>query len=146
MTGRRRKIIISIALAVVITAMAAGCGQPAPTQTQDEPEYANEISETLLQSLINTEDFNAFRGLYDEASQKNITEASFQQTHDQFLSAYGEYISKEFTGTRENVEDVYTEVSYKAVFGKRPDGITVKVLFQEAGDRVFASGIFFQES
>jgi len=139
------KILLAVALAAVVIATAAGCGEPEPTGTPGEPGYAGEIAETLLQSLINTADFNAFRELFDTESQKNITEDSFQQTHEEFRSTYGEYSSKEFTGTRENVEEVYTEVSYKAIFKNRPDGVTVKVLFLEKDDKVYASGIFFQE-
>ncbi len=144
MSGSRLKILIAVMLAVIMAAMATGCGEPTPTESQEEPDYASAIAETLLQSLINTEDFHAFRDLFDPASQQNITEEAFQQTHEELYNAYGEYISKEFTGTREKVEEFYTEVSYKAVFEKRPDGISVKVLFQETGDKVYVSGLFFQ--
>lgn len=144
MPGKAIKTLI-VVLAAMIAAALPGCGEPTPTETQNEPEYANSITETLLQALINTEEYTAFRELFDAETQKGITEVSFQQTHDQFFSAYGEYVSKEFTGARENVQDIYTEVSYKAVFEKRPDGISVKVLFQETGDKVYASGVFFHE-
>lgn len=146
MTGGRLKILAFIILAVMTAALAAGCGEPTSTSTPDEPEYAGAITESLLQALINDEEFETFRGHFAPATQQTITEASFQQTHDQFFSAYGEYMSKEFTGTRENVQDVYTEVTYKAVFGNRPDGITIKVLFLEANNKAYTAGIFFQES
>ena len=142
--GKTLRILIVIVLAVMMAATAVGCGEPEPAETPNEPEYAGAIAESLLQALINTENYTAFSEHFDETMRKNITEASFKQTHDDLSDKYGEYISKKFTLTEENVEEIYTAVSYNATFSKRTEGITVKVIFQETAAKVYVSGIWFQ--
>ncbi|OGO07047.1 MAG: hypothetical protein A2Y92_00060 [Chloroflexi bacterium RBG_13_57_8] len=138
------KVLAVIMLAALAMAIVAGCGKPGPAETPPEPEYADAIAENLLQSLINTENYTSFIRDFDETMKKAMTEAAFAQTHDDLRAKYGEYQSKIFTLTEEEVQEVYTAVSYNATFGKRTQGITVKVVFQETNQGVFVAGLWFQ--
>ncbi len=144
MTYKALRIFTAIVVVVLAATIVAGCGKPGPTETPKEPEYAGAIAENLLQALINKEDYASFARDFDETMKKTITEAAFKQTHDDLLGKYGEYLTKKFTFTEEKVQEIYTAVSYNATFAKRPEGITVRVVFQETGKGVFVAGLWFQ--
>ena len=137
------KILSMIILAVIIAAVLPDCGKGEPTEKTGEPEYADAITENILQAF-NSGDYTAYSEYFDEAMKKAVPKAAFEMTCTQIQESFGNYISKEFSSVELNVQNIYTAVFYKARFSKKPDGINVKVVFLETDNGVFVSGLWFQ--
>jgi major membrane immunogen (membrane-anchored lipoprotein) len=136
------KVFTAIMVAVLMMAALLGCGKSEPAGAPGEPEYADVITEGILQAF-NTGDYAAYSEHFDEAMKKAMPEAVFEDTRAQIQAGFGDYVSKEFSSTELNVQGIYTAVIYKAEFSKK-SGVQVKVVFLETDDAVFVSGLWFQ--
>lgn len=137
------KICAIVVLAVVLLAVLPGCGKGEPTEKAGEPEYADAITESILQAF-NSGDYFAYSEYFDEAMKKAVPKAAFEVTCTQIRESFGDYVSKEFSSVQLNVQNIYTTVFYKAKFSKKMDGIKVKVVFLETDNGVLVSGLWFQ--
>ena len=118
----------------------AGCGESELADITTEPEYADAIAESILQSF-NTGDYAAYSEHFDEAMKKAMPEAAFRQTAALIHDKIGEYQSKAFASVE--TDDIYTAVIYRAKFSEEQWGVTVRVVFLETEDRVLVSGLWF---
>ena len=127
--------IILIVAVLVISTLIISCSPPKP-----EPPYASEITENVLTGL-NQSDFARFSRDFDEAMKKAFTEQVFTQTRDLIKSKVGDYQSKQYLKTEE--KKPYTTVYYKAQYTNEPDGVIVRIVFQEIGGKPLVSGLWF---
>jgi len=131
---KRSTILLAVAI-LVISAMIISCSPPKP-----EPPYASEITENVLTGL-NQSDFAGFSRDFDDTMKTAFTEQAFAQTRDLIKSKVGDYQSKQYLKTEE--KEPYTTVYYKAQFTNEPDGVIVRIVFQEIGGKPLVSGLWF---
>ena len=131
---KKLTILLAVAL-LVLSAMIISCSPPKP-----EPPYASGITENVLTGL-NQNDFAKFSQDFDEAMKKAFTEQAFAQTRDLLKSKVGDYQSKQFLKTEE--QKPYAIVYYKAQFTNEPDGVIVRIVFQEVEGKAMVSGLWF---
>jgi major membrane immunogen (membrane-anchored lipoprotein) len=142
MRERIFKVFVVIFMILLVSVLSA-CGKSEPTaEKTGEPEYAGAMTESILKAF-NSDDYTAYSQDFDEAMKKAMPESTFEQTRAQIQEAWGEYESKEYSGVEENVQGIYTAVTYKATFRKK-SGVQVRVVFLETDDKVLVSGLWFQ--
>ena len=143
MRGKIFKTGLVFVIAILLVVALLGCAQPKTVEPPNEPAYADSIAEGILQSF-NTGDYAACSEHFDEAMKTAMPEAAFQDFRTQIQNAMGDYISKEYSSTQLNVQDIYTSVIYKAKFSEAPDGVQVRVVFLETENSVLVSGLWFE--
>jgi len=104
-----------------------------------EPDYANQITESALQSM-NACDYAAHLENYTPDAQSAVTEDNFTATCQQIKSIIGDYIDKEFWKAK--TQNGYTVVDYKASFSEEPDGVTVSIYFEEIDGEMYIAGFW----
>ncbi len=118
---------------LIVIAGLVSCGP------MSEPDYANEIAESALQSLSAC-DYAAHMALFSPEIQSAITEAEFDVICQQTKDVIGDYIDKEFL--RAENEKGYTVVDYKADFSEEPDGVTFSIYFEEIDGEMYIVGFW----
>lgn len=127
------KATYGLLILLVVIAGLVSCG------TMSEPDYANEIAESALQSL-NACDYEAHVALYTPEAQSNVTETNFDIVCPQLKAIIGDYIDKEFF--RAQKENGYTVVYYKADFSEEPDGVTFSFYFEEIDGEMYIAALW----
>ena len=127
------RVACGLLIPLVVIAGLVSCGP------MSEPDYANEIAESALQSL-NACDYEAHVALYTPEGQNNINETNFDIVCSQLKSVIGDYIDKEFFRAEE--ENGYTVVDYKADFSEEPDGVTFKFYFEEIDGEMYIAALW----
>jgi hypothetical protein len=136
--------LIAITAVLLITAFL-GCSQTEPikeVKAIEEPDYAVNISEALLQSF-NTGDYTAYLKNFDATAGKAMTEEYFIQTVSLVQSKVGSYVSKSKVATEVKPDDIYTDVIYKTEFSDEPDGVYVTIAYYVSDNHTYAAGIWF---
>jgi hypothetical protein len=118
---------------LVIIGGLAACG------SKTEPDYANEIAESALQSMSDI-DYATHIALYAPEIKETITEDNFIQVSQTIKSIVGDYIDKEFW--KVETESSYTVVYYIANFSDEPAGVTVSFYFQEIDGKMYIAGFW----
>jgi hypothetical protein len=118
-------------LSIVIVGLA-GC-----SNELTEPDYADEIAETALQTM-NECDYEAHMGLYSSEVQEAITEDIFNASCQQIKAIIGDYIDKEYLETSDY--SGYILVQYQANFSEEPEGVTISVYFEEIDGEIYIAG------
>ena len=130
-------IIVLMLLAIALI----GCSESAPVEQSEEPEYAGEIIEEVLQAY-NTGDYAMYSKRFDTAMKEAMSEFVFQQTHAFNKNRIGDYVSREFVDSQV-AEEIYTVVIYHAKFTDEPADVKITVNFLETDDYVYVSGLYF---
>jgi hypothetical protein len=118
-------------LSIVIVGLA-GC-----SNELTEPDYADEIAETALQTM-NECDYEAHMGLYTPEVQEAVTEDIFNASCQQIKAIIGDYIDKEYQETSDY--NGYVLVQYQANFSEEPEGVTISVYFEEIDGEIYIAG------
>jgi hypothetical protein len=132
------KLIVKLACGVFIMLIAIAGASACAGETA-EPEYANQMTESALQG-VNDSDYAKFTEYFSPATKIILTETTFYITCQQVKDTIGDYIDKEFwkTGTEEG----YTAVYYKARFSDEPEDVLVRVYFEERSGEMYISGFW----
>lgn len=123
------KLACGVLIMLIIIVGASACAS--------EPDYANQIVETALQSMSDG-DYAKHMGLFSPEVQGEISEADFNTINQQIKSVIGDYIDKEFWKTE--TEYGYTAVYYKANFSEEPEDVIVTVYFEKIDGEVYIAG------
>lgn len=128
-----RKAVLIIIAAAALLMVSGGCGEPEPTVTIAAPEYAEPITETMLQAL-NTGDYQSYSMAFSDEMAQRTPEMVFLQLRGFYLKRIGEYESMKLSDVK--VEGDKTTVVYKAKFSQEPDIVSVTIVFQGSGEEV----------
>jgi hypothetical protein len=121
-------LILTIAIAGL-----ASCGSMA------EPDYADEMTESALQSMSAC-DYATHILLYTPDARLAVTEAQFNAGCSEIKNLIGDYIDKEFW--KASTQNSYTVVDYKVNFSDEPDGVTATVYFEEIDGEMYIAGFW----
>jgi hypothetical protein len=106
---------------------------------KSEPDYADAITESALQSMSDC-DYATHVALYSPEAQDTFTEGDFDTSCTQIKALIGDYIDKEFWRTQ--TQDGYTVVEYKANFSEEPESVTISVYFEEIDGEMYIAGFW----
>ncbi len=127
------KAACGLLILLVVIVGSVSCG------AMSEPDYANAIAESALQSM-NQCDYAAHAALYTPEAQATFTEDIFDTTCQQIKAIIGDYIDKEFW--RAQTQDSYIVVDYLANFSEEPEDVTVSIYFEEIDGEMYIAGFW----
>ncbi len=131
-----RKTRLIIGTLFFIPLLLAGCQAP---QQQPEPDYAPETAEIMLQAMSDG-DYASYIEHFAPELRSEITESEFAIGSQTIKNQVGEYISKEYVNTQSG--SGVTNVFYRAQFSDEPDGVSVRLVFQEVGGQMYVVGFW----
>jgi hypothetical protein len=109
----------------------------------DEPAYAAEITESMLNAL-ETEDYASFSRYFDDNMAESITENDFKEIHNITYSRVGSYVSKQFKEC--TLHDEYAVVYYRAEYSEDNAEVKVKIVFDESGTEPLVAGFWLDST
>jgi hypothetical protein len=119
--SRFKTAFIPVILPVLVVAALAGCGgATTTTPATPEPEYAAEITETVIQGLAGN-DLEKYTRYGNAEFKAAVTPEVLANAAVPLKDQYGAYESKQYLYTETQGE--YTIVHYKAKFAKGDLGI-----------------------
>ena len=124
----------SILILLVMIPGATACAE------KPLPEYADSITESILLAM-NEDNYAKLSEHFNEEMKDTLSESVFRKNYNFMVLIIGDYVSKEFWKTEER--GIYKTVYYKADFTEEPDGVIVKVVFQEIDGEVYVAGLWF---
>jgi hypothetical protein len=130
--------IVKLAGGVLIMLITIA-GVSACTTEMVEPDYANQMTESALQSMSDG-DYAEYIENFSPDARSSVTEADFDEASQLIKSLIGDYIDKEFWKTGEEGE--YTIVYYKANFTDEPADVIVTVYFTEVDGEMYIAGFW----
>lgn len=138
---KRLAFILTALLSLVLFAGACASSTPAltPTQTSTVREYADPMTENLLQA-INQNDYAKFTANFDETMKNSITQEAFGTLKTQLQSRIGDYVSKEFVSTQN--QSGFTVVIYSAKFTIETEPVVLTMSFHEVGGQQQIGGFY----
>ena len=128
------KLACGVLIMLITIASASAC-----TTEMAEPEYANQIVETALQTM-NDGDYTTHMELFTPEIQSAVTEADFEEALQIIKDTIGDYIDKEFWKTE--TENIYTVVYYKANYSQEPEDVIVTAYFEKIEGEVYIAGFW----
>jgi len=131
------KPIVKVACGVLIMLITIAGVSACTAMT--EPDYANQMTESALQSMSDG-DYAEYIENFSLDAQSSVTEATFDEASQLIKSLIGDYIDKEFWKTEEEGE--YTIVYYKANFTEEPADVTITVYFTEVDGEMYIAGFW----
>jgi hypothetical protein len=131
------KSIVKLACGVLIMLITIA-GVSACT-TMPEPDYANQMTESALQSMSDG-DYAEYIANFSPDARSSLAEADFDEATQLIKSLIGDYIDKEFWKTEK--EDEYTVVYYKANFTEEPADVIITAYFTEIDGEMYIAGFW----
>jgi hypothetical protein len=128
------RIGCGILILLLMTAVISACAK------KPEPEYAASITEGILVAM-NDNDYVKYSEHFSEEMKNALPESVFEQANAEITAKIGKYVSAEYL--KLEYQDIYTIVYYKANFTQEPEGVTVKVVFQEIDGGIYVAGLWF---
>ncbi|MFA5308298.1 MAG: DUF3887 domain-containing protein [Dehalococcoidales bacterium] len=123
--------------AALIAAVLPGCGGGG--DKIQPPDYADNITETMLKAL-NNNDYQSYCQAFTNVMKQATTEEYFNTNRTFTLNKIGRYESKKVSSVSEN--GTTATVVYSAKFVNEPDDATVHIVFDTSGDNVAVSAFW----
>ncbi|MGQ9759193.1 MAG: DUF3887 domain-containing protein [Candidatus Methanomethylicaceae archaeon] len=135
----RKNVFLVLVALMVLAAGTYILSLPPGIDEKRVKAYADIITEDVLIAM-DEGNYTKFSKDFDSTMKSAMTEAVFNQTASMIRSKVGNYLSKEIW--KVEVQGNYTVVYYKARYTEEGE-VLVKIVFTEAGERHYVSGLWF---
>ncbi len=127
LSARAIQLAVLALCGVLLSGLVFACA-PSPADIPAIRAYADQETEITLQGLSQN-DYTGYSRYFNQKMKDAVTAEVFTRTATLINGAIGGYVSKDFESVQQ--QGGMTVVVYRAQYSSEPEGVTVKVIFDQ---------------